>query len=446
MLMSCVTPPAGNQSTMTQEGPSLFAPHTSCGYVTSDHTGRSVVVLRDSGAAQSLIVKSSLPEGVSVDGRPEVILVGFPRTQYIAPLVPVHLDSPYFSGTCALAVVDTLPVAGIDVVLANDLVTDWSTNHPKVADEFTRTARSEVTGNGNVQVKTDPDLNMSNLSSPPQIDSYLAVSPDSLDKEHEVKKAEVPELEERPRVQTPTDTNESGAKAEVCLRYGKLQRVVDQPEIPQTSEVCEVPVSLKDHRTGTRNAVCGQPSSVPRHRKVSSHPRSRRNQSVLERCEMTPLLDIAVETWKITSGRSLPSICKFPLCRKWLGEKFRGQDSLISPVHSISKSIWSCVALLIWFVFFIEPQTKFFLVGRCYEPGFNVRAWSSDKHAICGSAPETPAKRTTTPSEDSVYWPRGPVSSLVQRSTPPLLTSGEVVLRRQRHLWSGYVGRLYLSL
>ncbi|XP_069162925.1 uncharacterized protein [Procambarus clarkii] len=331
--------------------------------------------------------------------------------------------------------------------------------------------------------------------------------------------AEVPELEERPCVQTPTDTNESGAKAEVCLRYGKLQRVVDQPEIPQTSEVCEVcskglvpslvqarlvdgagyghdklrkliprltkcflsvfcfillcalcvlskdqwttrrmmapvniekrsqglesctasvaveegtweviddtggttcdnvsdcfrqvdtprvtaepqccvmwnvgrpdggranatcdvrtaplglgvdlveyavstvllavaitlnyqtpvfqvPVSLKDHRTGTRNAVCGQPSSVPRHRKVSSHPRSRRNQSVLERCEMTPLFDIAVETWKITSGRSLPSICKFPLCRKWLVEKFCGQDSLITPVHSIKPTWDHCV-------------------------------------------------------------------------------------------------------
>ncbi|XP_069174520.1 uncharacterized protein [Procambarus clarkii] len=105
MLMSCVTPPEGTPSLMTsQEKPGLFAPHTSSGYVTSDHTGRSVVVLRDSGAAQSLIVSSSLPEGVSVDGRQEVILVGFPRTQYVAPLVPVHLDSPYFSGTCALAV------------------------------------------------------------------------------------------------------------------------------------------------------------------------------------------------------------------------------------------------------------------------------------------------------------------------------------------------------
>ncbi|XP_069195558.1 uncharacterized protein [Procambarus clarkii] len=595
MLMSCGTSPAGNQSTTTQEGPRLFSPHTSGGYVSSDHTGRSVVVLRDSGAAQSLIVKNSLPEGVSVDGRQQVVLVGFPRTQYIAPLVTVHLDSPYFSGTCALAVVDTLPVAGIDVVLANDLVTDWSTNLPKVADESTGTARSEVTtGNGNVQVKTDPDVNMFNLSSHPQIDCILAESPDFLDKEHEVTMAEVPEQEERPCGQAPTDTEESGVKAPVYLQPGKVQCMLNRPEIPQTSEVCEVcakvlvpslvqtrlmevagyghnrlrklipqvtkcflavfcvilvcglskeqwttrrmmaplnigkrshgleictasvaveegtwkvmvdtggttydnmsdcfrqvdtprviaepqcsvirnvgrpdggranvifsvqaallklgvslvevyavsidlptvaitrnyqtpvfqvPVSLKDYRNGTRNAVCNQPSSVPRHREVSSRPRSCLHRSLLERWEIMLRINISVETWKITPGRTLPYICKFPLCQGFSSVgQFCGRDSLAVPVHNA------------------QPQTKFFLVGRCYEPGSEVRARSSDDRAICGSAPETPSKRTTTPGEDAVYQLRGLVSSLVQHSTQPLLTSGEVVLRHQRHLWSG---------
>ncbi|XP_069170840.1 uncharacterized protein [Procambarus clarkii] len=183
MLLGCVTTPVGTQSLMTsQEGPGLFAPHTSGGYVTSDHTGRSVVVLRDSGAAQSLIVRDSLPEGVRVDGRQKVVLVGFPMTRYVASLVPVHLDSPYFSGTCALAVVDTLPIAGIDVILANDLVTGWSNNRLKIVDESAETARrSEVTtGIGNIQVQADIQLlNLFNSPFHQQIDSIQTDSANS---------------------------------------------------------------------------------------------------------------------------------------------------------------------------------------------------------------------------------------------------------------------------
>ncbi|XP_069191109.1 UDP-GalNAc:beta-1,3-N-acetylgalactosaminyltransferase 2 isoform X2 [Procambarus clarkii] len=100
-----------------------------------------------------------------------------------------------------------------------------------------------------------------------------------------------------------------------------------------------VPVSLEDRRTGTRNAVCDQPSSVPRHREVSSRPRSCLHRSLLERCEMMPLLDIAVETWKVTPGRTLPSIFKFPLCRNCPVGQFCGRDSLAVPDYSINKNI-----------------------------------------------------------------------------------------------------------
>ncbi|XP_069158952.1 uncharacterized protein [Procambarus clarkii] len=162
------------------------------------------------------------------------------------------------------------------------------------------------------------------------VDSIIAESPDSSpDEEHEVTMAEATEREERPHVQTPTDTPESGVKAPEYLQYGKVPRSLNRPEIPQTSEV---PVSLKDYRTGTRNAVCDQPSSVPRHREVSIHPGSRQYQSLLGTREMMPLLNTLVEVWKITSGRSLPSIDKFPLCFP-LG-LFCGQDSLATPVYS----------------------------------------------------------------------------------------------------------------
>ncbi|XP_069165050.1 uncharacterized protein [Procambarus clarkii] len=70
------------------------------------------------------------------------------------------------------------------------------------------------------------------------IDSILAESPDSSpDEEHAVTMSEATEQEERPRVQAPTDTKESGVKADEYLRYGKVQRSLNQPEIPQTLEV-----------------------------------------------------------------------------------------------------------------------------------------------------------------------------------------------------------------
>ncbi|XP_069157058.1 myb-like protein X [Procambarus clarkii] len=88
----------------------------------------------------------------------------------------------------------------------------------------------------------ESELDISLLTIDDRVYSSLAESPDSSpDKEHEVTMAEETEREERSRVQGPTDTNESGAKADEYLRYGKAQRSLNRPEIPQTSEVqCEV--------------------------------------------------------------------------------------------------------------------------------------------------------------------------------------------------------------
>ncbi|XP_069172573.1 uncharacterized protein [Procambarus clarkii] len=96
MLVSSIAPPVAG----LEKRKELFAPYTSQGYVSSDHSGKPVVVLRDSGAAQSLILEKSLPEGVSVDGKQNVILGGFPSTLYVALLIKVYLESQYFSGEC----------------------------------------------------------------------------------------------------------------------------------------------------------------------------------------------------------------------------------------------------------------------------------------------------------------------------------------------------------
>ncbi|XP_069176776.1 uncharacterized protein [Procambarus clarkii] len=130
MLMNSIVPPT---STLEKKK-GLFAPYTSQGYVASGLSRTPVVILRDSGAAQSLILETSLPEGISADEMQKVILGGFPSTLYVAPLVQVHLDSQHFKGECRLAVVDSLPIKGIDVILANDLALGLLPNCPLVMD------------------------------------------------------------------------------------------------------------------------------------------------------------------------------------------------------------------------------------------------------------------------------------------------------------------------
>ncbi|XP_069175198.1 cyclin-dependent kinase 11B-like [Procambarus clarkii] len=130
-------------------------------------------------------------------------------------------------------------------------------------------------------------------------------------RKHEVIVTEATEQEERPRVQVPKDTQESGVEAPEYLQYGKVQRSSNRPEISQTSEV---PVSLKDDRTGVRNVVRDQPPTVPRHREVSIRPTLRRCRSLLKTREIMPLLAISVKVWEVTSGRSLTTIFKFSLC------------------------------------------------------------------------------------------------------------------------------------
>ncbi|XP_069177597.1 uncharacterized protein [Procambarus clarkii] len=130
ILMNSILPPT---STLEKKK-GLFAPYTSQGYVASGLSRTPVVILRDSGAAQSLILETSLPEGISADEMQKVILGGFPSTLYVAPLVQVHLDSQHFKGECRLAVVDSLPIKGIDVILANDLALGLLPNCPLVMD------------------------------------------------------------------------------------------------------------------------------------------------------------------------------------------------------------------------------------------------------------------------------------------------------------------------
>lgn len=79
-------------------------------------------VLRDSGAAQSLILKTAVPKGFVFSNDEFVVLGGFPNSIASYPLETFNIHTRYFKGTAKLAVVDSLPVPGIHLLLGNDLV------------------------------------------------------------------------------------------------------------------------------------------------------------------------------------------------------------------------------------------------------------------------------------------------------------------------------------
>ena len=89
--------------------------------VGSPETIRDIVVLRDTGAAQSLILESALPTGCQFIEGELVVVRGFPDGWTTCPVVHIMLSSSIVNGHVKVAVVNEIPVKGVDLLLANDL-------------------------------------------------------------------------------------------------------------------------------------------------------------------------------------------------------------------------------------------------------------------------------------------------------------------------------------
>ena len=130
MLVNCCSVPSavdldGQKRDVKQDLRADFGHYVSAGSVglNADMKGsRRVTVLRDSGACQSCILESSLPDDFAFEGSEYVLLGGFPESVSSWPLHSMYVKCPYFSGLCKLAVVKSFPVNGVDVVIGNDLV------------------------------------------------------------------------------------------------------------------------------------------------------------------------------------------------------------------------------------------------------------------------------------------------------------------------------------
>ena len=116
-----VTTPRGNQS---------YRPWTEKGMIKGPHGGPvEVSILRDTGASQSLLLRSKLPKGVIEATRETVMIEGIGGKRVKIPLCKITLKSQWKNGPIRVGVVDKLPMKGISLILGNEVRTKKC--HPK---------------------------------------------------------------------------------------------------------------------------------------------------------------------------------------------------------------------------------------------------------------------------------------------------------------------------
>ncbi|XP_068227409.1 uncharacterized protein [Palaemon carinicauda] len=93
---------------------------------------RGLVILRDTGALQSLILKRALPEGFEYEGKEKVLIKSFPKEIISCPYETVVLQSDYATGPVRVAVVEEIPVEGVDLILANDIGGNRVLSNPRL--------------------------------------------------------------------------------------------------------------------------------------------------------------------------------------------------------------------------------------------------------------------------------------------------------------------------
>ena len=110
-----VTTPRGNQS---------YRPWTKKGMIRGPHGGPvKVSILRDTGASQSLLLRSKLPKGVIEATRETVMIEGIGGKRVKIPLCKITLKSQWKDGPMKVGVVDKLPMKGISLILGNEVRT-----------------------------------------------------------------------------------------------------------------------------------------------------------------------------------------------------------------------------------------------------------------------------------------------------------------------------------
>lgn len=108
-----------------------FLPFLSRGAVA--HSETSVQILRDTGCAHSLLLKSDLPEWETSVISSNRIIKGIGGVKTV-PLVRVYVKSSLVDGYFTVGMEDTIPVDGVDLLMGNDLCGEKVVPDPVVND------------------------------------------------------------------------------------------------------------------------------------------------------------------------------------------------------------------------------------------------------------------------------------------------------------------------
>lgn len=90
--------------------------------VSGESKSNPVVILRDTGASQSLMLSCVAP--VSSDCEAKTLIRGIDGVYFPVPLCWVNLKSGLVTGVLTVGVVSSLPIKGVDFLLGNDLAGD----------------------------------------------------------------------------------------------------------------------------------------------------------------------------------------------------------------------------------------------------------------------------------------------------------------------------------
>ena len=97
-----------------------------------EEPGKAITALRDTGALQSLLVKSALPPSFVCLDKERVLVEGIAKTIVSCPLKTVFLNSELVKGPVKIAIVNGVPAKGVDMLLVNALAKGKVGTNPRL--------------------------------------------------------------------------------------------------------------------------------------------------------------------------------------------------------------------------------------------------------------------------------------------------------------------------
>ena len=103
--------------------PQEYKPFLFCGYVglPDSRVEKPIMILRDTGANQSLLLEGTLPLSEQTSTAVDVLIQGVEVEPISVPLHRVTLQSDLVPGTVTVGIRPSLPVVGVEFILGNDL-------------------------------------------------------------------------------------------------------------------------------------------------------------------------------------------------------------------------------------------------------------------------------------------------------------------------------------